>query len=164
MNTDSSPVPPRPLLNIIQRLFVFSCRRTFWRPNCIYYFLLCHPNTDLANFPWSNVSRCRCSPPVQKMHVKFHSDRSLTGNSYFWKTRSKCFSAIPARGRAELIAGKSGDSTIPKGLCPSAQGCEERATLGWGQHGFQPQRGCATFPPARQNPVGVVRAFHHFPG
>jgi len=34
-------------------------------------------------------------------------------------------------------------STIPKGLRPSAQGCEERATLGYGpSRPTQPQRGC----------------------
>src|SRR5258706_16400589 len=31
---------------------------------------------------------------------------------------------------------------IPKGLCPKAQGCEERATLGNRRTKQQPQRGC----------------------
>src|SRR6266851_5664527 len=33
-------------------------------------------------------------------------------------------------------------SSIPKGLCNSAQGCEERATLGKATDDSQPQRGC----------------------
>src|SRR6266478_3603699 len=33
-------------------------------------------------------------------------------------------------------------SPIPKGLCNKAQGCDERATLGVGPNGVQPQRGC----------------------
>src|SRR6266436_1095500 len=33
-------------------------------------------------------------------------------------------------------------SSIPKGLCNSAQGCEERATLGKGTDDSQPQQGC----------------------
>src|ERR1022692_3782693 len=33
--------------------------------------------------------------------------------------------------------------SIPKGLCPPAQGCEQRATLGKGSsESIQPQRGC----------------------
>jgi len=35
-------------------------------------------------------------------------------------------------------------SSIPTGLCNSAQGCEERATLGKGTEDSQPQRGCGT--------------------
>ena len=50
----------------------------------------------------------------------------------------------------------NGGSPIPKGLFLSAQGCEERATLGYRPQGFQPQRGCGTFPPPSLNPVGIV--------
>src|SRR5258708_38556181 len=39
--------------------------------------------------------------------------------------------------RCSLLA-----SSIPKGLCNSAQGCEERATLGKATDDSQPQRGC----------------------
>src|SRR5882672_8652880 len=40
------------------------------------------------------------------------------------------------------------NASIPKGLCNSAQGCEERATLGKAIDDSQPQRGCgmALFP------------------
>jgi hypothetical protein len=50
---------------------------------------------------------------------------------------------------------------IPTGLHPSAQGCEERATLGNTPRNLpQPQRGCITVsPPARCNPVGVDDVF-----
>ena len=61
---------------------------------------------------------------------------------------------------------------IPKGLRLKAQGCEERATLGWcGNEHRQPQRGCAPIrngPLTRttahdgRNPVGVVNSLPTF--
>src|SRR5213592_526848 len=51
--------------------------------------------------------------------------------------------------------------TIPKGLCPPAQGCEERATLGHRPTKHQPQSGCGNSVfvwrscDVGHNPVGV---------
>jgi len=42
----------------------------------------------------------------------------------------------------EIERGQAAVLTIPTGLCPLAQGCEARATLGLQRRGFQPQRGC----------------------
>src|SRR5882724_9777894 len=58
-------------------------------------------------------------------------DRSLTGQEK--APASRCSLSV---------------SSIPKGLCNSAQGCEERATLGKATDDSQPQRGCgiALFP------------------
>ena len=56
-------------------------------------------------------------------------------------------------------------SPIPTGLCPKAQGCEERATLGERGLDFpQPQRGCVIPSRAhRHNPVGVDDFSGRFP-
>ena len=67
------------------------------------------------------------------------------------------------KGKFERNAGSACGSAIPKGLCPSAQGCEERATLGCCRGDFQPQRGCVKFPPLNHNPVGVVCLLPRFP-
>src|SRR5258708_5537544 len=48
-------------------------------------------------------------------------------------------------------------SPIPKGLCPPAQGCEERATLGNGKEGVGNPNGVGALwhVEHRHNPVGV---------
>jgi len=59
--------------------------------------------------------------------------------------------------------------SIPKGLRPPAQGCEERATLGHRSTNHQPQRGCGNSVfvwrscDVGRNPVGVVVVFGRFP-
>src|SRR5207247_6492795 len=59
--------------------------------------------------------------------------------------------------------------TIPKGLRPPAQGCEERATLGHRPTRDQPQRGCGNSLfvwrscDVGRNPVGVVICFRRSP-
>jgi len=52
-----------------------------------------------------------------------------------------------------------GRCSIPKGLRPPAQGCEERATLGKRKDDHQPQRGCDPNAQPGRNPVGVDAMF-----
>src|ERR1051325_4319327 len=54
------------------------------------------------------------------------------GSSFTSTSASAPHECPPAHGRG----------FIPKGYHPSAQGCEERATLGHAIKKFQPQRGC----------------------
>src|SRR3989442_9814994 len=56
----------------------------------------------------------------------------------------------------KLIAGKTGDSAIRKGLCPPAQGCEERATLGeWPAGFFNPNGVVSRFDRGTTIPLGL---------
>jgi len=45
---------------------------------------------------------------------------------------------------------------IPKGLCPSAQGCEERATLGNRADSTQPHRGFGPLATPDATPLGLI--------
>jgi hypothetical protein len=51
---------------------------------------------------------------------------------------------------------------IPKGLCPPAQGCEGRATLGRCPEISQPRWGCAAAVPTDHNPDGVAGVWRWF--
>src|SRR2546427_9010278 len=60
------------------------------------------------------------------------------------------------RRKTELNAGNTGDSAIPKGLCPPAQGCEERATLGeWPAGCFNPNGVVSRFNRGAATPLGL---------
>ncbi len=72
--------------------------------------------------------------------------------------RSSFFHEIESRrvGTIQSRAARVARAPAPTGLCPPAQGCEERATLGVGRNEPQPQRGCVSSRPTnRRNPVGV---------
>jgi hypothetical protein len=83
------------------------------------------------------------------------------------KTRNSLLGLFPAHYQVKdkLKAGgnKRGTSarqscyvkTIPKGLCHSTQGCEERATLGMRYKKSQPQRGCSKGTGIECNPSGL---------
>jgi len=60
------------------------------------------------------------------------------------------------RAKAKSGGTRARGSAIPTGLCLSARGCEERATLGLGPWGSQPQGGCVTFWHLSCNRVAVV--------
>jgi hypothetical protein len=95
------------------------------------------PPTSIHNL--QRLLRCRLgfgesgNPFVQRGQITLHARAaSIGGNSIIG------LKAERDRPRCTLHI-----SAIPKGLCPPAQGCEERATLGnsAGRH-RQPQRGC----------------------
>src|SRR5436190_14939617 len=52
-------------------------------------------------------------------------------------------------------------TTIPKGLHLSAQGCEERATLGFQAKPFQPQRGCIKSAKSAEALLPLLKEPHH---
>ena len=143
----SSPAisPPRAFLIFIfvfirfylLRLLCDSARGALPMPRC-----LLRQMSGAAGTPCRCVSRSRASTCKTSFGEKHDAEFETI---FSWK------------GKVAVNAGKPRGSTIPKGLCHSAQGREGRATLGSKPHGFQPQRGCGAFRARRAStPLGFT--------
>ncbi len=83
---------------------------------------------------------------------------SETSEAKCERKRGKYFALIPI-GKSKPDVGEAGDSAIPKGLSPSAQGCPatREATLGYQQRcGSTPSGLCRIFDRGPQPPLGLA--------
>src|SRR5438552_15414724 len=97
MDTDSSPLPPRPFLDIEQCFFTFSCRSALWRPDGANNFLLGHPNADSADPPWLNMPWSACTTKKKQSNYKsydllHHRSRALL----YGRVKSDSFTFPPS--------------------------------------------------------------------
>src|SRR5258706_7092141 len=70
---------------------------------------------------------------------------------------------ILRNGSDQCRVNRSAEVSIPTGLCPSAQGCEERATLGVLSESVTTPTGLQPTSGKGRNPVGVGELFRREP-